>query len=270
MLPADMVTDRLPWLSYHSADAVHSKGDVVPPVFALFCDRRVKRSWVDVGPVGLSGRIIKIFGIFSADGSSKKVNKFRALKDDASGDRDQNEEKSAEKDDASRAFCCVFVTHAKDLVTTRTSQSCHLRAVGTANVCASRKSFLSESPGIAELELKTMTEIIFPDEQGLYVKPVSVDSCVPLFEELELRGRNCRAGRSSLGPFVPVLLAKSCRVVGALWPQVQAAMAAISESPVLDGKWSFLCPESLSGQLQADPWLPLWASESLLLFFIPI
>lgn len=37
-----------------------------------------------------------------------------------------------------------------------------------------------------------MTEIIFPDEQGLYVKPVSVDSCVPLFEELELRGRNCR------------------------------------------------------------------------------
>lgn len=29
MLPADMVTDRLPWLSYHSADAVHSKGTVL-------------------------------------------------------------------------------------------------------------------------------------------------------------------------------------------------------------------------------------------------
>lgn len=28
-LPADPVTDRLPWLSYHSADAVHSKGTVL-------------------------------------------------------------------------------------------------------------------------------------------------------------------------------------------------------------------------------------------------
>ncbi|XP_055443084.1 uncharacterized protein LOC129656458 [Bubalus kerabau] len=29
MLPADAETDRLPWLSYHSADAVHSKGTVL-------------------------------------------------------------------------------------------------------------------------------------------------------------------------------------------------------------------------------------------------
>lgn len=30
MMPLpDMVTDRLPWLSYHSADAVHSKGTVL-------------------------------------------------------------------------------------------------------------------------------------------------------------------------------------------------------------------------------------------------
>ena len=27
--PARTVTDRLPWLSYHSADAVHSKGTVL-------------------------------------------------------------------------------------------------------------------------------------------------------------------------------------------------------------------------------------------------
>ena len=32
-----------------------------------------------------------------------------------------------------------------------------------------------------ELELKTVTEIIFPGEQGLCVQPVSVGSCVPLF-----------------------------------------------------------------------------------------
>ncbi|KAB1269077.1 Cytochrome b-c1 complex subunit Rieske; mitochondrial [Camelus dromedarius] len=38
-------------------------------------------------------------------------------------------------------------------------------------------------------------------------------------------------------------------------------MAAISESPVLDGKWSFLCPESLSGQLQADPCVSASAAE---------
>lgn len=29
MSPANTVTDRLPWLSYHSADAVHSKGTVL-------------------------------------------------------------------------------------------------------------------------------------------------------------------------------------------------------------------------------------------------
>ncbi|KAB1269326.1 Eukaryotic translation initiation factor 4E type 2 [Camelus dromedarius] len=130
--------------------------------------RMVKRPQVGMGPC------CTVRTPMNADGSSKKVNKFRALKDDASGDRDQNEEKSAEKDgeketsewDESQSgskrkavvpgpesIPCIscplpLCTHSWRLTLARpppACQSCHLRAVGTANVCASRKSFLSET-----------------------------------------------------------------------------------------------------------------------------
>lgn len=34
-----------------------------------------------------------------------------------------------------------------------------------------------------DLELRAVSETIFPDEEGLCVQPVSVGSCLPLIEE---------------------------------------------------------------------------------------